>query len=304
MSYGINDLKVFVAVAEGGNLSAAARRMKLTPAAVSAVLKRLEAAVGARLLERSSRACRLTDAGGVFLDAARHSLETLRGAEAAVQARVREPSGLVRISAPTDLARSLLGEWLDEFQQRHPKVALSLTVSDSVQDLLSDSLDVAVRYGRLPDSALVAKPLRMTRRLTCASPDYLARHGTPRVPADLAQHNCLRFSVGGRLDSVWQYSDGGEGETLVRQRVSGDRASDDSALVKLWALQGRGLINKSDLDLVREIETGWLVPVLQDFPGPKIPLSLVFASTRQMPAAVRVLADFLVERATAAVLPA
>jgi len=301
MSYGINDLKVFVAVAEGGNLSAAARRMKLTPAAVSAVLKRLEATVGARLVERSSRACRLTDAGGVFLDAARHSLETLRDAEAALQTRVREPSGLVRISAPTDLARSLLGEWLDEFQQRHPKVALSLTVSDSVLDLLSDSLDVAVRYGRLPDSALVAKPLRMTRRITCASPDYLARHGTPQVPADLAHHNCLRFSVGGRLDSVWQY---GEGETLVRQRVGGDRASDDSALVKLWALQGRGLINKSDLDLVREIETGWLVPVLQDFPGPKIPLSLVFASTRQMPAAVRALADFLVERATAVSVPA
>lgn len=294
MTYSLTDLRVFAIVAEGGNLSDAARRAHLTPAAVSAIVKRLEAALGARLLQRSSRACRLTTAGEAFHQAAVRALDALAEGEAAVRRGTRELEGLVRLAAPTDLARSMLGPWLDEFQARHPGIELAVHLSDTVHDLVSDAIDLALRYGHLPDSGLVARRLCDTRRVTCAAPSYLAAHGTPATPQALADHNCLTFRVGGRNDGIWHYeaTDG----SAIKVRVRGDRRSDDSALVKLWAVQGRGLINKSDIDLEDELASGRLVPVLTDHPGPLVPLSLVFASARQLPAPVRALADYLAER--------
>jgi DNA-binding transcriptional LysR family regulator len=294
MNYSINDLRVFVAVAQNGNLSAAARRCQLTPAAVSAIVKRLEAALGARLLERSSRACRLTGAGEAFHLAAGSALEALADGEAAVRRGTRELKGLVRVAAPTDLARDALAPWLDEFQSRHPDIELAIHLSDTVHDLLSDTIDLALRYGELPDSGLVARRLCDTRRVTCASPSYLERRGVPQAPADLAGHNCLTFRVGGRNDATWHFT--GPGGDTHKVRVTGDRRSDDSALVKLWAVQGRGIINKSDVDLADDLAAGRLVQVLADHAGPVVPLSLMFVGARQLPAPVRALADFLVER--------
>ena len=302
MTYSLTDLRVFAMVADGGNFSDAARRAHLTPAAVSAIVKRLEAALGARLLERSSRACRLTSAGEAFHQAAARALEALADGEAAVRRGTRELEGLVRLAAPTDLARSLLGPWLDEFQATHPGIELAVHLSDTVQDLVSDAIDLALRYGQLPDSGLVARKLCDTRRVTCAAPAYLARRGTPRTPQDLAGHNCLTFRVGGRNDSTWHFEAPGGQATKVR--VSGDRRSDDSALVKLWAVQGRGIVNKSDIDLAEELADGRLVRVLADHAGPVVPLSLVFAGTRQLPAPVRALADFLAQRFQAVSIPA
>jgi DNA-binding transcriptional LysR family regulator len=211
-----------------------------------------------------------------------------------VRLGTRELKGLVRLAAPTDLARSVLGPWLDEFQALHPDIELALHLSDGVQDLVGDALDLALRYGHLPDSGLVARKLCETRRITCAAPAYLARRGTPRTPEDLAGHNCLTFRVGGRNDATWHFvaPDG----RACKVRVRGDRRSDDSALVKLWAVEGRGIVNKSDIDLEDELAGGRLVRVLADHAGPVVPLSLVFANARQLPAPVRALADFLADR--------
>jgi DNA-binding transcriptional LysR family regulator len=211
-----------------------------------------------------------------------------------VRLGTRELKGLVRLAAPTDLARSVLGPWLDEFQALHPDIELALHLSDGVQDLVGDALDLALRYGHLPDSGLVARKLCDTRRITCAAPAYLARRGTPRTPEDLAGHNCLTFRVGGRNDATWHFEapDG----RACKVRVRGDRRSDDSALVKLWAVEGRGIVNKSDIDLEDELAGGRLVRLLADHAGPVVPLSLVFANARQLPAPVRALADFLADR--------
>lgn len=293
MNYSINDLQVFLWVAEELNLSACARRAQLTPAAVSAIIKRLESSLGVRLLERSSRVCRLTTAGESFRLAAAQSVAGLRAAEQAVRTGVRELSGLVRLAAPSDLAREVLSAWLDEFQTDHPKIELAVYCSDNVQDLLRDSIDLAVRYGNLPDSRLIARRLCETRRITCAAPSYLARCGIPQAPQDLVTHNCLTFRVGGRIDTHWQFQ---TQEGNVSVRVSGNRHSDDSALVKQWAIQGLGILNKSDIDVESALQEGKLVQLLAEFPGPIIPLSLVFAGPRTQPAAVRALADFLVER--------
>lgn len=295
MRYSINDLKVFVRAAESPSLSGAARGLGITAAAVSAIVKRLEGEVGERLIERSSRACRLTEAGLSFQLAATRALEALREGESAIRQRSHALSGRVRLSAPTDLARGVLSQWLDEFQSRHPQLELAITLSDAVQDLVREAIDLAVRYGKLPDSTLVARPLLQTRRLTCAAPAYLERCGTPQTPADLARHNCLTYTVGGRREASWPYQTPGG---LIRVAVQGDRSSDDSALVKSWAIAGRGLINKSDLDMLEDLESGRLVRVLDDFPGPVVPLSLVTGS-RKLPANVQALATFLCERAAA-----
>lgn len=298
MNLSLADLRLFVLLAHASSLSDAARRAQLTPAAVSAALQRLEREADARLLERSTRACRLTDAGRVFLGAVQQALDGLQQAQAelggAAAQRGRELRGTVRLAAPTDLMRERVSPLLDSFQRAHPAVQVQVRLADAVHDLLRDELDLALRYGELPDSSLVARPVAVTRRVTCASPGYWRQHGQPRVPAELVRHNCLLYAVGGRLDDAWRFGQpaGQPGETVVR--VRGDRVADDSALVKLWALQGRGVIQKSDLDLLDELASGRLVAALADHPGTAVPLSLV-SRHRRLPAACRALADHLVQ---------
>ncbi len=303
MNLSLADLRLFALLAHASSLSDAARRAQLTPAAVSAALQRLEREADARLVERSTRACRLTDAGRVFLGAARQALDGLQQAQAELAAGVaprdRELHGSVRLAAPTDLMRTRISPLLDSFQRAHPGVQVQVRLSDTVHDLLRDDLDLALRYGELPDSSLVARPVAVTRRVTCAAPAYWRVHGLPRQPADLARHNCLLFQVAGRPDGRWRFGAGPAGPEAVEVRVRGDRMSDDSALVKLWAVQGRGVIQKSDLDLLDELAAGQLVPVLTDWPGLEVPLSLV-SRHRRLGAAQRALADHLAQGLAAA----
>jgi DNA-binding transcriptional LysR family regulator len=288
----LHDLRVFLRVTTAASLSEAGRALQLTPAAVSAVVKRLESRLGVRLLERHSRACRPTPAGERFAQAAAQALQTLADVQDTLAPRGPVLKGLLRLSAPTDLVHGALGPVLDGFAARHPQVELVVRVTDRVHDLWRDGIDLAVRWGELPDSSLRARRLRLTRRLTVASPDYLARRGTPRVPADLTQHDCLVYDVGGVPDDRWHYYPPGHGpespESPVSVTVRGPRRADDSLLAKRWALQGLGLLNKSDLDLADELRRGTLVAVLADHPGPTVPLSLV--TPHRPSAAVRALA--------------
>ena len=285
----LHDLRVFLRVTTAASLSEAGRALQLTPAAVSAVIKRLESRLGVRLLERHSRACRPTPAGERFAQAAAQALQTLADVQDHLAPRGPVLKGPLRLSAPTDLAHGALGAVLDGFAARHPQVELVVRVTDRVHDLWRDGIDLAVRWGELPDSSLRARRLRLTRRLTVASPAYLARRGVPTVPSDLTQHDCLVYDVGGVPDDRWHYHPPGPGaggpQTVV---VQGPRRADDSLLAKRWALQGLGLLNKSDLDLADELQRGTLVAVLADWPGPTVPLSLV--TPHRPSAAVRALA--------------
>jgi len=291
MNYSINDLKIFSWVVSHQSLSAAARQAQVTPAAVSAIVKRLETDVGVRLLERNSRACRLTAAGEQFHAAAESALTSLRECESAVRHAGREPHGSVRIAAPADLSRTALTHCLDEFQRRYPNVEVVVSLSDSVQDLMRNAIDLALRYGDLPDSSLVARKLCSTRRVTVAAPAYWDRRGRPAAPEDLQSHDCLCFNVGGKLDAVWRYN--GKQGRVQRILVHGRRHSNDSSLVRQWAIEGLGVINKSDLDVREDIAAGRLEQVLTEWEGPQIPLSLVYAGSSRRPAAVLALANFL-----------
>jgi len=292
----IADLQVLVQTARGGTLTAAARALGITPAAASATLKRLEAQLGTRLFERSTRAMRLTPQGQILLDYASRAFELLDEGQSQVHADRATLVGTVRVAAPSDLTRNTLLPLLDEFMQAHPGLQLQLSVADRVLDVMRDEVDVAIRYGALADSRLVARTLAVARPICSASPDYLRRHGAPRTPQDLAQHNCITFDRGGRRHRRWRFCRDGQ---WTEVRVDGDRSVDDASLAREWAIAGRGVILKSEIDQRRDLASGALVPLLAEWQSEPYPLHALLPSGRFVPHRVRALVDFLVERFSA-----
>lgn len=197
----IGDLQVLLHTARTGSLTGAAQALGVTPAAASAALKRMETQLGVRLFERSTRAMRLTTAGQTLLDYAARAFDLLAEGEAQLAGTRTGLVGLIRLAAPSDLARAVLLPWLDDFLAQHPGVELSLNVGDRTLDVVRDEIDLALRYGTLVDSRLVARPLMDTAPMVVAAPSYLADHPAPQTPADLATHNCLAYQLAGRTAS-------------------------------------------------------------------------------------------------------
>ncbi|WP_295857308.1 LysR family transcriptional regulator [uncultured Xylophilus sp.] len=284
------DLNLLLQTAQQGSLSAAARAVGCTPAAASAALKRMERQLGVRLFERSTRALRPTEEGERLLDYARRALELLQEGEAQATAGSDALIGSVRLSAPSDLSRSVLLPWLDAFLQAHPGVQLTLHASDRVQDIVRDAVDLALRYGVLADSQLVARPLAITERVLCAAPAYIERHGTPRSPHDLLNHNCLIFHIGYQRYTTWQFVRDGQATAV---RVSGDRSADDAAIAHQWAVAGAGVLYKARLDVEGDLRAGRLLRLLPEWEGERYELHAVMPSGRFVPQRVRALVDFL-----------
>lgn len=186
----LGDIRLFVEAAELGSLSAAGRKLNLTPAAASARLAKLEAKVATRLFERSTRQLRLTDEGRLYLNCCRQALQALDDADAMLQEGRNVVGGKVRLSSTSDFGRNQLLDWLDEFTARHPDVTFSLTASDSSSNLWQDEIDLAIRFAAPPDGALVARRLAANRRVLCAAPSFVERYGTPADPNDLARFPC------------------------------------------------------------------------------------------------------------------
>ena len=289
----VGDLQVLVQTARGGTLTAAARALGITPAAASATLKRLEAQLGTRLFERSTRAMRLTPQGQILLDYAARAFELLDEGESQVDADRATLVGTVRVAAPSDLTRNLLLPLFDDFMAANPGLQLQLSAADRVLDVMRDEVDVAIRYGTLADSRLVARTLAAARPVCSASPEYLRRRGTPRTPQDLLQHNCITFDRGGRRHRGWRFCRDGQ---WTEVRVDGDRSVDDASLAREWALAGRGVILKSEIDQRRDLESGALVPLLTEWQTEPYPLHALLPSGRFVPNRVRALVDFLAAR--------
>lgn len=286
------DLRVFVRAAELGSLSAAARHLDLSPAVASAALKRLEAELGGRLFVRSTRSLRPTAEGERFLA---HAREALRQLDAGVDALRDGQAGLrgeLRISAPSDFGRNRVLGWLDDFQAAHPRLSLRLHLADRLADTFRERIDVALRYGPVADLSLVALPLAPDNlRVLVASPDYLARQGTPATPRDLAAHNCLRFLLSDEVHETWRFT-APDGRALA-VAVDGDRVSDDGEAVRRWAVAGAGIAYKSWLDAADDVAAGRLQVLCPDWRGEPTPLHLVCPDRRLIGAAVRALRDHL-----------
>ena len=236
---------------------------------------------------------RLTAEGELLRDHAQRALGVLDDARSLLGAQREQLEGELHVAAPSDLGREVLSPMLDAFLARHPGLRLALHVSDAMHDLLREHVDIAVRYGQLADSTLVARPLASTVRVLVASPDYLARHGTPQQPADLARHNCLSLYLGGRPQVQWRFERDGQASVV---RVQGNRRADDGALVRQWALQGLGIAYKARLDVAADLRAGRLVQLLPAWHGETFPLQAIVPAQRHMPLRVRRLLDELVQR--------
>lgn len=289
--YGLAELRLFVVIATLGSISAAARQLQQSPAAASAALKRLEQALAVRLLERSTRALRLTTAGEQFLDHCRQALAALDEGETLLRQGQQQAAGLIRLAVPSDLAQGLLDQILSRFLEQHPQIRLQLLVADGLANLLRDQVDLAIRYGELADSRLVARQLCRSPQRLCAAPAYLLRRGQPRQLADLAEHDCLCYFKAGQLAERWRFFRNGE---PLEVAVSGSRSADDSALVHRWAVAGHGLIYKAELDLRDDLATGRLVAIeLDGLSSEVVSLSALYHGGRYLPARLRLLLDAL-----------
>ena len=288
----VDDFKVLTYAAEHGSLSAAARELAITPAVASVAIKRLEDALGTRLLVRSTRSLRLTTAGAYYLGHAKAALNALNQGQKELHHKRQETAGELSLAVPSDLGRNVLLGWWDAFMAQHPQLHLRLRVSDRVSDLFRQPVEIALRYGVPEDSSLVTLPLKSDNyRVVCASPDYITRHGSPACPDDLRQHNCLCFVLGDGVHNQWKF-----GSDNIS--VKGNRVSDDAECVRRWAVAGEGIAYKSrlGLDVEEDLRNGRLVAMLEAFPCEPTPLYLVCPHRLSLTPAVIALKDFLIEQ--------
>ena len=283
-------MRLFVQAVQSGSLSAAGRALGFSPAVASKRLARLEAGLGVRLLQRSSRRLALTREGDIYFERASAILGEVAAAEAAVSAGRDVARGLLRISAPVALGRRWIGPAVERFSARHPAVAVHLGLTDAVVDLIDGGLDLAVRIGELPDSRLVSRRLAANRRVVCGSPAYLRRHRRPRTPADLRGHQCLLLTRGPEPSAAWTFEQDG---APISVTLEGRLGSDNGEQVHAWALAGRGLQRRSIWDVADDLAAGRLVEVLAGYSSRAAPIHAVVPSRRFMPAKTRLFIDFL-----------
>ena len=286
------EMEVFSSVAQSGSFSAAGRALGLTPSAVSRTIDRIEARLGVRLMLRTTRVLTLTAEGQTYLGAARRILADLDDAEQSI-ADQGAPRGRVRVSAALAHGRMSVVPLLGAFVRLYPHILVDISLTDAVVDVAAGQADVAIRFGKLPDSPLTARRLGETGRTVVASPDYLARRGTPRVPEDLHDHDCLNFNFR-RAEPVWPFRRDGRDYALT---VSGPAEANNGETLTQLALAGVGVTRVGNFSVADAIDDGRLVPLLEDFnPGDREPIHAVFVGGANMPARVRVFVDFLAER--------
>lgn len=281
---------VFAAVVEAGSFTRAAAALGMTPSAVSKAVGRLEARLGARLLNRTTRRLGLTEAGQSFHDRCLRILAEAEEAERAVSALQRAPHGTLRVNAPVIFGMEYLAGVLPDFMARYPEVTVELSLNDRYVDLVEEGYDVAVRIGRLAPSSLMARKLCDSRHVVCAAPAYWARHGRPAHPAELARHPCLLYSYLSTGDE-WRF-DGPDGPVGIR--VSGPLRSNNGEVLRTAAVAGRGVALLPLFSCWRDLETGRLEPALTQYVSPPGGIYAVWPHDRRPLAKVRAFVDFLV----------
>lgn len=288
------EMQVFLRVVEAGSFSEAARQLGMTPSTVSKLIGRIEARLGARLLERSTRRLSLTKEGGVYYERGQNLLNELDAVERDLTRGAASISGTVRVSASVGIGLLAIEPLLPAFWREFPHIVLDLSISDEVVDLYLDRTDVAFRVGRLASSGLTAIRLGSTSRKIVASPDYLRRNGVPRSASDLARHACLGFNFR-RSAPVWQIRE--DGGRIVDSRVSGPLLANNGETVRRMALAGMGLARMGEFHIRDDLRSGALVEVLAEaVAGDSEDVHAVFLGGDHMPRRVRALLDFMTPR--------
>lgn len=284
----ISDMQLFVAVIDAGGIGAGGRRLGLSPASASERLSAIEAGTGARLLVRTTRSLSLTDEGRLFLEAARGILAEVADLDSRLRDGAERISGRIRVEAPVDLGRNRIAPILDTFMATHPHVSVELILGDGFADLVREGIDFALRFGALADTSLMARRIGPNRRLPCAAPSYIARYGTPSVPAELSEHDCLIMLFDIRPDDRWRFR-GEQGDIVVQ--VKGRRRANDGDLIRQWAIAGHGIAMKSIWDVSADLASGRLLELLSDYTLSGSALQIVYPAGRPLPRRSRALMD-------------
>jgi DNA-binding transcriptional LysR family regulator len=283
------EMQTFNAVVDAGSFVKAADALDMSKAAVSRYVVDMETRLGVRLLHRTTRRLSLTDEGQVFYSRSKELLADLAEAEEEVTSRSHAASGLLRINAPFTFGVLHLAPLWGAFRSQHPKVKLDVTLADRLVDLVEEGYDVAIRIARLDNSTLVSKRLASTRMVLCASPQYLALQGTPKHPADLAQHAVISYSYWSTRDE-WHF-DGPQGPVSVKTQPCISTNSGDTCRVA--ALAHQGVILQPSFLVGPDIKAGTLIEILPQFRSLELGIYAVYPTRKHVSAKVRALIDFL-----------
>ncbi|MFY9513480.1 MAG: LysR substrate-binding domain-containing protein [Rubrivivax sp.] len=293
------DLGFFATLAAAGSLSAAARELGISTPAVSKRLAQMEARLGLPLLARSTRRMGLTPDGELYLEHARRILGEIDEMARQLGASRGTPQGLLRVNATLGFGRSHVAPVISRFVRKHPQVDVQLQLSVNPPPASDDGFDVNIRFGAPPDSRLVARLVARNRRLLCASPAYLAKHGEPKAPADLARHACIGIRQGDEAYGLWRLTParGRQGRDARSQAVKtrGNLSTNDGEIAVMWALDGHGILMRAEWDIARHLKSGRLLQVLPGWNTPDADIYAVWPQRHQHALRVRAFVDFFAE---------
>ncbi|PSJ48091.1 LysR family transcriptional regulator [Zobellella endophytica] len=283
----LSAIRVFCKVVELQSFTKAAQQLDLSVAMVSKQVNLLEQHLDARLLMRTTRRVSVTEAGHLYYEKCHAILAELELANALISEHSRRPSGRIRISVPMDFGTLKVAPLLADFNRRYPDIRLDLEYSDRLVALVEENFDLALRIGTLADSSLIARPLAQVTMVTCASPGYLAQHGTPTHPDHLAEHSCLLYTLS---EPQWTYSHAGR---TYHVRPKGIMRANTGRALALAASQGMGVIMQPHFIVDDYLDNGTLVPLLERFKLPVLTLNLVYPHRHFLPSRVKCFVDYM-----------
>jgi DNA-binding transcriptional LysR family regulator len=287
---GFSDLNLFALVARHRNLAAAARELGVTPPAVSKRLAQLERRLGVRLMNRTTRRLSLTPEGEIYLANGSRILDDLSELEQLVTQSRGEPTGLLRVNASFGFGRARIAPAVSEFTARYPAMKIQLHLTDRPMSLQEEGFDVGIRFGQVPDARINARLLLKNRRLVCAAPAYLERYGRPSTPQELTHHACIVLRENESAYGTWHFTRGKRTETI---KVDGSLSSNDGSVVLRWALEGRGIVVRSQWEIERHLARGELEPLLVDWALPDADIHAIYLERNQLSVKLRTFVDFL-----------
>ena len=286
------DLAFFVLLAKLGSMSATARELGVTPPAITKRLSLMEQKLGVRLVNRTTRRISLTQEGETYLAQSTRILHQIREMEESISSGRAAPKGLLRVNATPGFGRTRIAPIVSRFAHAYPEVEVELHLTDRPISLVEEAYDLAIRFGELPDTRLTARKLMSNKRYLCASPAYLKKAGEPQTPAELHRHRCILHRQNDDVYGTWRLQ---KGKAVELVKVRGAVSSNDGDIVMNWALDGHGIVQRSEWDVGKYLESGRLKEIMQDYRLPDADLYVYYLSRSNLPAKVRAFIDFLAE---------
>ncbi|MFL9913456.1 LysR family transcriptional regulator [Paraburkholderia sp. RL17-337-BIB-A] len=286
----VSDLEFFVALVKHGSLSALARDVGVTPPAVSARLAQIERRLGVRLLNRTTRRLSMTHEGEQYLTTGSKLLSALQELDRTISSSRATPKGLLRVNATFGFGRRHIAPAIAAFHRQYPDVEVQLELTDRPLNLAEAAFDVGIRFGEIPDSRLIARKVATNRRMVCASPIYVRAKGEPDTPRDLQRHQCIVLRESDTAYGTWHFSKGKRHETV---KVHGVLSSNDGEATLVWALEGQGILMRSEWDATTYLQSGRLKQLLPDWSLPPADIYAVYPERLNLTAKVTAFIEFL-----------